>query len=266
MLKQKSDSRFSDLLTLLERDIRVSHISSELQAVDGYLDSSELKEHLLDKDFDVIGVRRENSIIGYVNREDLVGGYCEEYLIRFGPSEVVSEATSILDVLYMFEEKERVFVLEKNQVNGIVAKADLQKPPVSMLFFGLISLLESFVTELIQKHYPGQEWHPLIPEEKLKAAKERHSSKEKDNEALDLLDYLYFIDKLNIVINIKSVATLFEIESKTKAQRMFDKINTLRNTVVHGRNLDYELSLKSTISTMKQVEFLLHKSEESLRD
>ena len=34
----------------------------------------------------------------------------------------------------------------------------------------------------------------------------------------------------------------------------------------HGRDLYYELSLKTIISTMKQVEFLLHKSEESLRD
>ncbi len=54
------------------------------------------------------------------------------------------------------KNRDHLFVLDGARLESIVTSADLQKPPVRMLLFGLVSLLDMFLLALVRKHCPEE--------------------------------------------------------------------------------------------------------------
>ncbi len=81
---------------------------------------------------------------------------CEQIAEEIGPNESVPENTTIARAIELFslrEDSSPFFVFHNKSVVGLVTAADLDKIPVKVYFFTLISALESLLLNIIGKGY-----------------------------------------------------------------------------------------------------------------
>ena len=104
--------------------------------------------------FDVVGVRAEGLVIGYVRRADLKPGLLGDSLCRFRDSDVMAESESPLAAIQALKVRSELFINVLGQVGAIVTKGDLQKAPIRLWLFGVISLIEMQMLRLIRERLP----------------------------------------------------------------------------------------------------------------
>jgi len=158
-----------------------------------------------DLDFDVMGMEENGEIYGYIERATLAGGPCRKYSRTFHPSELIAESASLTDVFSVLHDAPRIFVLKRTKVMGIVTRGDLQKAPVRMWVFGLVTLVEMNLLFLVRARYPHDTWQNHISEARLRMAKDLFNERKKRNEAIDLADCLQICDKADLVLKIPDI-------------------------------------------------------------
>jgi len=196
-------SSLSDLRRIFEENITVRHLAPPFVSFDDSRAANEVRTFMdPPRDYDVVGVRKDGLIEGYVNREDLGPGVLNDYLKPFEPDLLLDESANIREALRLLgEPPHRVYVQVLDRVSGIVTKGDLQKLPVRMWLFGLISLIEMQILRLIRDGWPDESWKKLIsPEQRLVNAQKMLDNRQNRNERIDLADCLQFCDKRDIVL------------------------------------------------------------------
>mgnify|MGYP005641987019 CR=1 FL=1 len=156
----------------------------------------------------------------------------------------------------------RVFVLDRNRVSGIVTRGDLQKAPVRMLLFGLLTLLEMQLLRLIRIYYLQDSWQKLLKEDRLNSAKERLAERQARNEAIGLADCLQFCDKRVIILKTPEVRESIGLKSKNSGERLLKCAEDLRNKLAHAQDLVTGSSWPAVIDLAKDIEAILKKCEE----
>ncbi|MEH6906417.1 hypothetical protein [Neobacillus drentensis] len=254
-------SSYKNLRSLYEKNITVNSISETMDTCHLNDDADSIKSMMTIKDYDVLGVEDNGIVIGYVVRNELEDGSCKEYYRSFSPTELVSESTPLIDTLSIFKEIERIFILEGNRITKVVTRADLQKSPIRMLLFGLISLLEMHLYRIINDYFPEDTWKVHLGSNRVKYAEELYSLRKSRNEAIQLSDCLQICDKRDIILNEAPLQELLGIESKSKGKSFFKKLESLRNNLAHAQNLNTNYSWDEMFLLIEQTEKLLGKCE-----
>ncbi|WP_160723661.1 hypothetical protein [Bacillus sp. USDA818B3_A] len=254
-------SSYQSLRSLYEQNITVNSIAEVLVACHLQDDATSIKNMMVLKDYDILGVEENGIIIGYVVRDELKEGTCKDFYRSFLPTELVSESTSLLYTLFIFKETNRIFILEGNRITKVVTLADLQKPPIRMLLFGLISLLEMHLYRIINDYFPEDTWKKHLNPKRIQFAEDLFSLRKAKNEAIQLGDCLQICDKRDIVLNETPLRKLLGIETKTKGKEFFKKLEELRNNLAHSQDINTENSWNDTLSLIEQTEHLLEECE-----
>ena len=71
-------SRLEDLQRVFEEHITVGMISEAFASFDSNSDPNELKEFMRQKKYDVIGIRRDGLVMGYMNLDGMEGQFRSE--------------------------------------------------------------------------------------------------------------------------------------------------------------------------------------------
>ena len=121
-----------------------------------------------DRDYDVVGVRRDGLVVGYVKRMDLSDGTLANHLVKFSSDNIIDESTQLIDILKQMRKTTRLFVLILGQIGGIVTRGDIQKTPLRMWLFGLISMIEMQLLRIIREHCPNDTWKTFLAPARLK--------------------------------------------------------------------------------------------------
>ncbi|MHC4992290.1 MAG: hypothetical protein ACYTGC_15055 [Planctomycetota bacterium] len=196
-----------------------------------------VREQMITKDFDVVGVRRNGFVVGYVHQDDLDEGNCSEKLRYFGTDEIVDADTPLRRLVLMLDERERVFVRLLGPVGGIVTRADLQKPPVRMWLFGLVTIIEHAFGEMIKSDYPDDAWRDQLSQGRLELAERFQAERKRRNQSLDLLSCLQFADKAHIVLKDPETRDRLGIPSRSAAKEAIRNVEQLRNLLAHSHDL-----------------------------
>lgn len=212
-------------------------IAEPLASFDGKTPCNEVCSFMRANDFDVIGIRSEGQIVGYAERGWLKGGPCEEWSQPFDRITVFDDSTRLLSVLLKLNQIRFGFVNMLGRVGGIVTRADLQKPPVRMWLFGLVTLIEMRFTELIEGHYSTDDWMPLVSDVRLEKARTLLDERRRRNQELRLFDCLQFSDKGQIVARNEAIRTLTIFSSRRKAEEAVKKVERLRNNLAHAQDI-----------------------------
>ncbi|MFX0199197.1 MAG: hypothetical protein ACFFCW_24000 [Candidatus Hodarchaeota archaeon] len=230
-------SSLSDLRELFERTITVKHIAEPLISFDSNHPADEVQQFMEERDYDVIGVRNNGLISGYARKVDLSGSLLGKYVISFEQEDLLVDTNPLLDVLERLRNVSRAFVVILGRVGGIVTRGDLQKTPVRMWLFGLISLIEMQLLRLIREYYPDDSWKYLISPHRLELAKNLLLDRKRRNEAIDLADCLQFGDKRDIVLKTEELLRSVGFESKKKGQAVLKDLEELRNDLAHAQEI-----------------------------
>ncbi|MEE9550496.1 MAG: hypothetical protein V3W08_08875 [Candidatus Binatia bacterium] len=110
-------SSLSDLRRIFEENFTVRYLAPPFVSFDDSRAADKVRTFMEPpRDYDVVGVRKDGLIEGYVNREDLGPGVLNDYLKPFEPSLLLDESANIRDALRLLcEPPHRVYV----QVSGV---------------------------------------------------------------------------------------------------------------------------------------------------
>lgn len=259
-------SKSKEIKDLFKNSILVRDIYENLKYCNVNDDASIVQKTMEELDFDVYGLEDNHVISGYVEQFKLREGICGDYQKIFHPSELIAESTPLLDVLPILRDNQRIFVLERNQVTGIVTRGDLQKAPIRMLLFGLISLLEMNLQKIIRIYYPYESWENLLSKKRIENVKDLLVERKKRNEAIDLIDCLQFCDKRTIIMKNKKIINKIWNGSMKSIKTLLKNIEALRDRLAHSQDIVAGSSWQEIIDLTKKIDILLQQCEEMIHE
>ncbi len=173
---RRKGTRLSELRSLFGAKIGARAILEPIQCCPAGALATEMRELLGRRGFDVAGVMNEPTgpVIGFVIAKELSEGTVEKHKKPLSVEHLISDATPIADLLRVLRAKERAFVLVGPEVKGIVTLADLNKPPIRVYLFGLVSLLEMHLRYWIRDGYPDGSWKEHLKEKRIENANKLH--------------------------------------------------------------------------------------------
>lgn len=222
----------------------VRTVAETIECVDGSDSFCGACGTMYEKRFDVLGVRENGRVVGYVPRS-----HCDMHLSESTPCSIVMLGTAgefrestfdpslkLYDALQELTRRQRLFIrdTESGDVVGIVTRADLQKAPVRIMIFAYIAVFEIHLTELIRDRYPGEEWKTLVT---VRRNQERDRNKRMTvGEETDLLDCLDLSQKFDIVVKTRDILADLDLQ-ELDIDLLFRDIKDLRNALAHGHSL-----------------------------
>ena len=230
-------SSLYDLHQLFDRSVSVRHLAEPFVSFDAQRLAPEVRAFMEAKDFDIVGVRYNGAVMGYVERATLKEGTLEQYRSPFDKRLILEEWRPILEVLQLLAEFSHVFVVAMDEVAGIITKGDLQKAPMRMWLFGVLSLLEMQFLRLIRAAYPHDSWKNLISQGRLEKTRLLLQDRQRRNEAIDLADCLQFADKRTILVESDCLCHVLGCTSKCIAKDILEELEHLRNELAHAQDI-----------------------------
>lgn len=150
--------------------------------------------------------------------------------------EVVAGSTGLASLLPRFAERDHFYVLDGDGIQGIVTRADLQLPPVSMAVLGLVVSLEMALTELIATYSHGS-WLDEMQHGRRRKLLERFEKARRANAEITELECLDLIDRFDLVGRISPLGEALALVSPNQADKVRKRIEKLRNPLAHGGNV-----------------------------
>jgi len=230
-------SSAEDIRDLFTTSITARHIAEAFVSFDADRSAAEVRTFMKKKDFDVIGVRHDGQVSHYAKRSELIGDTLGDAEESFDLEHLLPESASLMETIEALRDSPRVFVVVLGKVGGIVTRGDLQKAPVRMWLFGLVSLVEMQLLRIIREYYPDESWMKLVSDGRLDKARDILAGRKKDNEATDLADCLQFCDKRDIVGKTAALWTSLGFESEDDWEEVLKALEHLRNTLAHSGNI-----------------------------
>lgn len=232
-------SSFGDLHRIFKYSITAREIAEPLVSFEDDRPATEIRRFMEDRDFDVVGVRRDGAMLGYVVKEGLEGGSLSDHAQPFEKEQLLGESEPLLNALELLKDTGWVFIQFLNCPVGIVTRGDLQKAPVRMWLFGIISLLEMRLLQSMREAYPNEEWMSYLPEKRIQAAQDVHAIRRKLNEAIDLAECLQLCDKKTIYGKSPKLKPLHPFDSKGKWDDFMKRVEDLRNALAHSNSIAF---------------------------
>jgi hypothetical protein len=190
-----------------------------------------------EKGFDVAGVRTDGMISGWVERVGLGATNCSDYCQPFLDSQLVDESLPLASLVLRLNEQPRLFVLNWGHVCGVVSRIDIEKPPSRMWLFGVISIIETRWTRLIERNCPAKVGRSFFSPSRIVKAEELLNHRRQDNRRSELTDCLQLSDKVQIVARNERLRNMTRLESRTQAERVGKKLEKLRNNLAHSQEI-----------------------------
>jgi hypothetical protein len=209
--------------------------------------------------FDVVGIRREGVVVGYLEHADLCGATCGEH--KQAIEAPISDSASLADVVLGLAKSPRLFVRVLGAVGGIITMSDLQKSPVRMWLFGMISLMEMRMTRLIEVNCPGDSWKQYLSESRLQKAEALLEERKRRSQNLELIDCLQISDKGQIIAKNEEIRRLTRMQSRRQTEQVVKMLESLRNNLAHSQDI-VSCDWETIVELCKDMERVISGTEE----
>ena len=248
-------STLHSLRRVFNEGFAVHDIAEPLVSFDDSSSAIEVGQWMDEHHFEVIGVRRHGLVAGYLRRDALGTGTCGDVLQPFTADLVVVDSAPLTALISGLQAHTRLFVSVFGRVNGIASRSDLQKPPVRMWLFGMITLIEMRLSRLIEGQCPDGSWQAFLSEARLAKARELLEQRRRLNQDLSLLDCLQFADKGQVLARNKQLRELTRFQSRRQVEETVKMLQRLRDNLAHAQDIvttDWEtiVTLSANLDTL----------------
>jgi hypothetical protein len=224
-------------------------IAEPLASFDASTSAADVLAVMVRRAYQVAGIRNDGTICGYVRQEELVQGTCGDVVHPFEEGDVVADSAGFPELVRRLNDRPWLFVKVLGQVGGIVTKTDLEKPPVRMWLFGMITIIEMGLTRLIEAAYPDGSWRQCLSEGRLQKAEALLEERKRRHQDLDLLDCLQFSDRGQIVLRNEELRERAGFVSRSRGEQTVRELEALRNNLAHSQGIvacDWDIIVKLT--------------------
>jgi hypothetical protein len=149
---------------------------------------------------------------------------------------LVTSTLGLADGVALLETEPYYFVMEGSRLAGIVTRADLQRPAVSMVTLSLILAAEARMGVLIEG-WVGPDWERHLTDERRAKLGEILEDRRRRNVEIGLIDCLMLGDRLKLLGKSRDlIASLGYLEPD--AYRIWkEQLGGLRDSLAHGGSL-----------------------------
>ncbi|WP_066172522.1 hypothetical protein [Bacillus marinisedimentorum] len=229
---------YENLRTLYKERITVAEIAEPLARCRSDEPAVDVFDRLDKRQFEVVGIVEQGSVCGYAKKEDLLAvNVCGEAKKLFSPRDIITSSMPLIEIFGVLKHSRSTFVLDERRDVYIITRSDLQKIPVRMLLFGLVSLIELHMLRIIRSQFPNREWQQFMTPGRLQKAHELLELRRERTEAIDLADCLQFSDKKEIIVGSDMLRQKLGFPSKKKGRAIFEGVESLRDKLAHAQDL-----------------------------
>ena len=228
----------SELRALIDSGITLAAIFEPLQSALADADAVSIRDVMSVRDFDVAGVIEDQNgpVVGVVEKAALVAGTVREHAALISVESLASDSTPLSAAFSALKARSRLFVLVGARVSGIATRTDLNKPPVRIYLFGLVSLLEMHLTFWVRTEFTNDDWQRHVSIGRLKCAQKVQSERQAAGQGSELLDCLQLSDKRDLLLRCSERCEALQLPGKKPSTRLFKRAEALRNLLAHGQH------------------------------
>ena len=232
------DTQSSRLRRLFLEGFSAMDVAEPLVSFDETAKAETVYQFMQEKRFALVGVRKKGLVEGYVRREDLISGTCGDHFQPFTPEDdLVPDTANLIDVVNSLAINQQCFVTILDRVGAIITLTDLEKPPMRMFLFGMITIIEMTLTEILRQRYTNDSWQELLSEKRLEMAKKLQEERNRRGQQVELLDCLQFGDKGWILTYDEELRESLGHKSRRETRNAIKEFETLRNNLAHTQEI-----------------------------
>jgi hypothetical protein len=232
-----TSSSVHSLRRVFRESFVVHDITEPLISFDATTTGDIVRQHMEANALEVVGIREAGRVVGFVQKDDLSGSACGDQRRDFEPSQIVVDSASLAELVILLKDRRRMFVSLLGNVGGIVSRTDLQKPPVRMWLFGMITLIEMRFNRLIDVHCPSDSWTQYLSDGRIAKAKSLQAERQRRNQHVGLLDCLQLSDKAQIFARDEQLRGMMRFQSKRQLEETAKMVEKLRNNLAHSQDI-----------------------------
>lgn len=186
---------------------------------------------------EIVGVRREGIVVGFARAEDLRDGACGDVISPVEPEQTLLGSSPLARVVLALDRFEQVFVSWLGHIGGIIIRTDMQKPPVRMWLFGMITLIEMRISDLIQGFFGDDSWQEYLSEGRLQKAITLQKERRRIGQHVGTLDCLQLSDKGQILARNPDLRAQTQFQSRQQVDATVKGLERLRNNLAHSQDI-----------------------------
>jgi hypothetical protein len=231
-----SCTAFDKVLATMSEQLLVSHIFvPNPDACTWNSDPASILSKMNAANYDLMPLIENKAFIGYVERKILE----QTNEIRTAYKEItvekiVSADTAITDMINLFQNSRFFFVLEGNDLVGLVTYSDLNKSPVRALIFILISKFEFLLLQQIKNNYENSlSWFNKLDRKRQNKISNIFENKKKADADTVIEDCLNLGDMICILEQDEDFRSRIGYLSKSSCEKELGCLDDLRNRTMH---------------------------------
>ncbi|MEQ8786111.1 MAG: hypothetical protein RIC55_07420 [Pirellulaceae bacterium] len=228
---------FHSIRRIFTEGFTVNDIAEPLASFDDCTPAPQVRAFMQQRRYQLLGIRRDGVVTHYVERDQLGDGPCAEYMRPIPDERRITDTTPLVQAVLRLKEHSRLFVSLLGRVGGIVSRSDLQKPPVRMWLFGMITLIEMRFTRLIAAHCPDESWREFLSPARIEKAETLLAERIRHHQDLPLLECLQLADKVQIIARNEKLRAMTVFQSRRQIEQAQKMIERLRNNLAHSQDI-----------------------------
>jgi hypothetical protein len=233
-----------------------AHLARPLPSFDAHTPDEVLQAAMTRSGVPVVSLRSAGLVCGWRTAEEIARGVPPTSDRPF-PQQVVDQSASFQLVISELARSPWLLVRSLEQVNGVIQLADIDRPPMRMWLFGLITVMELRINRLIEQLLPDDRWTKYLSSGRLQKALGLRDECQRQGETRRLVDCLQFADKGRIISCDEDLRRLTRFQTKRQVETFAFDLQILRNKLSHALALSAEwttiVDLVNNISRIAQV-------------
>jgi len=238
-----------DSLNLFLKGFSARDLAEPLPSFDDSTPASVIRAAMKRQHWDVVGVRRSGSMAGWLTQSDVAGGQGQSPCHPFDPATVIADLAPVNEVVQGLQTAPCLFVRTLGQVSGIIRRDDLQKPPMRMWLFGLVTITELRVTRMIDELCPHDAWQKCLSAGRLQKARDLQQDRLRRGQHPSLLKCLQMADKGQIVARDESLRQRTQFSSRREVEEFMKSLQDMRNNLAHSQDLSGDWDIICDLAT-----------------
>lgn len=190
----------------------------------------------------------------YVSSADLeagvgtVGDLAKPVDARF----LVSDELGLADAITRLGGQPYYFVLGQSRLGGIVTRADLQRPAVTVVTLGLILVTEAGLNRIIERRLPG--WREELNADELAKMEDVFEARRSENAEIGRLDCLMLPQRMKLLRKCPGVVEELGFQNKGVFHKWKERLGNMRDVLAHGGGLlSYQSDPEAAIDIFQEV-------------